>query len=64
MLKRFPVLILALFISVASVFAQADNQVRSVSNGQKMKLEGVVVAKDNERIVVRDASGVDTNVTL
>jgi outer membrane protein OmpA-like peptidoglycan-associated protein len=64
MLKRFPVLVLALFISVASVFAQADNQVRNVSNGQKMKIEGVVVAKDNERIVVRDASGVDTNVTL
>jgi len=64
MLKRFPVLVLALFISVAGVFAQPDNQVRSVSNGQKMKIEGVVVAKDNERIVVRDATGVDTNVTL
>src|SRR3712207_1690835 len=64
MVKRFTALGLALFLSLTGVFAQTDNQVRNVSNGQKMKVEGVVVAKDNERIVVRDATGVDTNVTL
>ena len=64
MMKKFSVLFLALFFGVASVFAQADNQVRSVVSGKKMKLEGVVVAKDDTRIVVRDASGIDTNVTL
>lgn len=64
MLKRFPVLILALFLGVASVFAQTDNQVRSVASGQKIKLNGVVVSKDTDKIVVRDATGVDTNVVL
>jgi outer membrane protein OmpA-like peptidoglycan-associated protein len=58
------VLFLALFLSVAGVFAQSDNQTRSVAYAQKLKVEGVVVAKDTDRIVVRDASGVDTNVTL
>jgi outer membrane protein OmpA-like peptidoglycan-associated protein len=64
MIKRFPVLVLALFLSLTSVFAQTDNQMRSVSNGQKMKLQGVVVAKDTDKIVVRDAGGVDTAVML
>lgn len=64
MLKRFPVLVLTLLLGAASVFAQTDNQVRSVANGQKMKLNGVVVSKDADKIVVRDATGVDTNVTL
>jgi outer membrane protein OmpA-like peptidoglycan-associated protein len=64
MLKKFSVLFIALFLSVASVYAQTDNQVRNVVSGKKMKLEGVVVAKDDARFVVRDASGIDTNVTL
>jgi outer membrane protein OmpA-like peptidoglycan-associated protein len=64
MLRKFPVLILALFLAVAGVFAQNNNQSRNVTSGQKMKLNGVVVAKDNDKIVVRDATGVDTNVTL
>lgn len=50
---------------VFGVFAFAqDTQVRNVAAGQKMKIKGVVVAKDNEKIIVRDTMGVDTKVTL
>ncbi len=63
MLKKFPALLLALFIGVSSVLAQ-DAQMRTIASGQKLKLKGVVVAKDNDKIVVRDATGVDTNVIL
>lgn len=64
MFKKLPVLLLALIFGAVGVFAQTDNQTRSVANGQKMKIKGVVVAKDNNKIVVRDATGVDTNVML
>lgn len=63
MLKKFPALLLALLVGVTGVIAQ-DAQVRTIASGQKLKLKGVVVAKDNDRIVVRDATGVDTNVLL
>lgn len=63
MLKKFPALLLALFIGISGVLAQ-DAQTRTVASGQKLKLKGVVVAKDNDRIVVRDVTGVETNVML
>jgi len=63
MLKKFPVLLLALTISVVSVFAQ-DAQVRNLTSGQKYKIKGVVVAKDDNSFTVRDTVGVDTNVVL
>jgi outer membrane protein OmpA-like peptidoglycan-associated protein len=63
MLKRISVLSLALFLGVMSVFAQ-DAQVRSLTSGQKYKIKGVVVAKDDNSFTVRDAVGVDTNVVL
>jgi len=63
MLKKFPALLLAMFIGVVGVLAQ-DAQTRTVASGQKIKLKGVVVAKDNDKIVVRDATGVETNVML
>jgi outer membrane protein OmpA-like peptidoglycan-associated protein len=64
MLKKFSVLVLALLFGAASVFAQTDAQLRTVASGQKMKVQGVVVSKDADRIIVRDATGVDTPVTL
>jgi len=63
MLKKFPAILLALLIGITGVFAQ-DAQVRTVASGQKIKLKGVVVARDNDRVVVRDATGVETNVML
>lgn len=37
---------------------------RAVASGQKMKLKGVVVRRDADTFVVRDANGVDTTVRL
>lgn len=73
MLKKFSVVILALFLSAAGVFAQqtrqtaqpqSEAQTRALTSGQKYKIRGVVVAKDNDSFVVRDAVGVDTRVVL
>lgn len=63
MLKKIPVLLLAVVIGAMSVFAQ-DAQVRSLTSGQKYKIKGVVVSKDDTSFVVRDAVGVDTNVVI
>lgn len=38
--------------------------VRSVANGEKMKIRGVVVRRDADTFVVRDLNGVDTVVRL
>jgi outer membrane protein OmpA-like peptidoglycan-associated protein len=64
MLRKFPAFVLALLLGAAGVLAQNDNQVRNVASGQKMKINGVIVSKDAGKIVVRDATGVDTNITL
>jgi outer membrane protein OmpA-like peptidoglycan-associated protein len=63
MLRKFPVLFLALIIGAVSVFAQ-NAQVRNLANGQKYKIKGVVVAKDANSFVVRDTVGVETKVML
>lgn len=63
MLKKFPVLVLALLLGITSILAQ-DAQTRSLTSGQKYKIKGVVVAKDDNSFTVRDAVGVDTNITL
>ncbi len=63
MFKRISVLFLAILIGVGSVLAQ-NAQTRALVNGQKYKIKGVVVAKDNDSFVVRDAVGVDTKVVL
>jgi outer membrane protein OmpA-like peptidoglycan-associated protein len=42
----------------------AGASVRSVANGQKMKIKGVVVRRNGDNFVVRDANGVDTVVRL
>ena len=64
MYKKISVMILALSISVVSAFAQ-DAQTRSAVSGQKYKIKGVVVAKDDANtFVVRDAVGVDTRIVV
>ena len=63
MLKKFPVMLLALMIGAVSIFAQ-DTQLRTLTNGQKYKIKGIVVAKDDSSFTIRDASGVDTKVIL
>ncbi len=63
MLKKFQVLMLALLLGATGIMAQ-DAQTRSLTSGQKYKIKGVVVAKDDSSFTVRDAVGVDTNVML
>ncbi|MGQ0540884.1 MAG: OmpA family protein [Blastocatellia bacterium] len=64
MFKRISIMILALAVGAVSVFAQ-DGQIRSLVSGQKYKIKGVVVAKDDDTtFVVRDSVGVDTKVIV
>jgi outer membrane protein OmpA-like peptidoglycan-associated protein len=73
MLRKISVLSLALFLGASSVFAQ-DNmqmqnagqnaQTRSLTSGQKYKIKGVVVQKDDTSFVVRDTTGVNTRIMV
>ncbi len=67
MFKKLSVVVLALSIGVIGVFAQdtQDAQLRSAVAGQKYKLKGVVVSKDDQNtFIVRDTVGVDTKVVI
>lgn len=63
MLKKIPALFLAVLVGAVSIFAQ-DTQSRSLTSGQKYKIKGVVVSKEDNSFTVRDAVGVNTNVIL
>jgi len=63
MLKKFSALFLAILIGAVSVFAQ-DTQTRSLTSGEKYKIKGVVVAKDDMSFIVRDYTGVETRVMI
>ena len=64
MFKTLSVLFLTVSIGAISIFAQ-DAQLRGAVAGQKYKIKGVVVAKDDQNtFVVRDAVGVDTKVVV
>ena len=63
--RKISVILLALAMSAVSVFAQSMDQTRSAVSGQKYKIKGVVVAKDDENtFIVRDTVGVDTRVVI
>jgi outer membrane protein OmpA-like peptidoglycan-associated protein len=64
MYKKLSVFALTVALSVVSAFAQTG-QTRSAVAGQKYKIKGVVVAKeDTNTFVVRDTVGVDTRVVI
>lgn len=63
MLKRILVLSVAVLIGVAGAYGQGA-QIRTLTAGQKYKIKGVVVAKDDTSFVVRDGTGVDTKVVI
>ena len=64
MLKKLSVLALTLALSAVTMFAQ-DAQLRSAVAGQKYKIKGVVVSKDDANtFVVRDSVGVDTRIVI
>ena len=78
MYKKISVSLLALSIGAIGVFAQDTQkqtsqtqnnqtqnvQTRSLVSGQKYKIKGVVVAKDDNSFTVRDSVGVDTKVII
>jgi outer membrane protein OmpA-like peptidoglycan-associated protein len=64
MLKRISAVLLTLAFSVSFALAQ-DAQLRTLTAGQKYKIKGVVVSKDDENtFIVRDTTGVDTKVVI
>lgn len=63
MLKKVSALFLAIMIGAVAAIAQ-DAQMRTLTSGQKYKIKGVVVAKDDTSFVVRDGTNVDTKVVL
>jgi outer membrane protein OmpA-like peptidoglycan-associated protein len=62
-MKKFFALMLTVLIGAIGVFAQ-DAQLRSLENGKKYEIKGVVVAKDDMSFILRDGSGVDTKVMI
>lgn len=65
MLKKFSAVLIATLFGVTSLFAQDDAQLRNVPSGQKVEVKGVIVSKiDDNTLIVRDASGVDTKVVV
>ncbi len=64
MFKKLSGLFLAIAIGAVSIFAQ-DAQLRSLTAGQKYKIKGAVVAKDDDNsFIIRDTTGVDTRVIV
>jgi len=70
MYKKLSVMILALLIGTIGVYAQ-DTQttsqaaVRNLTAGQKYKVQGAVVSKDDENtFILRDSTGNDTKVMI
>jgi len=64
MFKKLSVAFLALMIGAVSVFAQSG-QLRTLTSGQKYKIEGAVVSKDDDNtFIVRDSTGNDTKVFI
>jgi outer membrane protein OmpA-like peptidoglycan-associated protein len=64
MLKKISVLVLSLVIGAIGVYSQGA-QLRNAIAGQKYKIKGVVVSKDeNSTFIVRDSVGVDTKIVV
>jgi len=64
---RFLVVVLCLTLtSSAMTFAQNDSRKMQtqVASGQKMKLQGTVVSRSGDTLVVRDTTGAEVNVQL
>jgi outer membrane protein OmpA-like peptidoglycan-associated protein len=56
--------LLSLALGAVTAFGQGEAQMRNVSAGQKLKIKGIVVSRQDNNLVVRDAVGVDTKVAL
>ncbi|CAN5506944.1 hypothetical protein BH10ACI2_BH10ACI2_20390 [soil metagenome] len=64
MIKKLSVIILTLAIGAIGAFAQ-NAQLRNAVAGQKYKIKGVIVSKENTNtFIVRDSVGVDTKIVV
>lgn len=64
MFKKLSTIGLAVIIGAVSIFAQ-DTQLRTAVSGQKYKIKGFVVSKENDTtFIVRDATNVDTRIVV
>lgn len=64
MFKKISILVLSLVVGAVGVFAQ-NAQLRSAVAGQKYKIKGVVVSKENDTtFIIHDAVGVDTKLVV
>ena len=63
-MKKLTGMLLAVVIAAGAVFAQ-DAQIRTLTAGQKYKLKGAIVARDDDQsFILRDTTGVDTRVVI
>ncbi|HQU93696.1 MAG TPA: OmpA family protein, partial [Pyrinomonadaceae bacterium] len=63
-MKKLAGILLAFAITAGAVFAQ-DAQLRTLTAGQKYKLKGAIVARDDDQsFILRDTTGVDTRVVI
>lgn len=64
MIKTISGLLLAILLGASAVIAQ-DAQIRSLTSGQKYKIKGAVVSKDDDStFVIRDVTGADTRIVV
>lgn len=73
MIKRISIIFLSLIFASLSLYAQdgttannnGNTQLRTVASGQKLKIQGVVVAKENDNtFIIRDTTGNDTRIVI
>jgi outer membrane protein OmpA-like peptidoglycan-associated protein len=72
MIKRISIIFLSMVFASLSLYAQdgtnnntGNAQLRTVASGQKLKIQGVVVAKESDStFIIRDATGNDTRVVV
>ncbi len=58
------VLLITASMALAQSPTTSSSNSRTVASGQKMKIKGVVVRRDADTFIIRDANGVDTTVRL
>ena len=56
--------VLSLVLGSVSIFGQTETQTRTLTSGEKYKIQGVVVAKDDNSFTLRDAGGVETRIVM
>ena len=64
MYKKMSVIVLTIVVGTVSLFAQ-NPQLRAAVAGQKYKMKGVIVSKQNETtFILRDSLSVDTKIVV